>query len=306
MTQNTQFSIVELLQSNVPYQIQILERLLAEFSDKKGIREIFVRGSISNGRFDRSSDTDVAIVVEDAVFGDYLRVLDDLMLTFGAVLPGWVDKIVPDFGGTGLVYLVRAQDGQVYQVDIYVAPRSTANFTGIRPGEIKCLYPYPDSSAIPCNRTPDADAQKLVLAEIASFWEEKDTAVSDFVAVCVHAVMILKSIQRATFWLNVSNSVGLLESIRQLLRRKYCPSLREYGWYKFDAIVVDAKSQQLALELKELAKLLLPEANFATVEESFALAMQIMSTCFPEEYESLKLPASFLMETVRRYSLSLN
>ncbi|CAN5195283.1 hypothetical protein BH10CYA1_BH10CYA1_55770 [soil metagenome] len=291
----------------MPHQIQILERLLTEFTDKEGIRQIFVRGSISNGRFDRSSDTDLAIVVDDAVFGNYLRILDDLMMvTFGAVLPGWVDKIVPDFGGTGLVYLVRAQDGQVFQLDIYVAPASTANFANIRAGEIKRLFPYPDNSPIPSNCAPDALAQKLVLDEIVKFWQEKDTVESDFVAVCVHAVMILKRIQRATFWLNMSNSVGLLESIRQLLRRKYCSGLREYGWYKFDAIVVDQTSQELALELKDLATLLLPAASFSSVERSFSLAVRIMSTCFPEEYQALRLPSNFILETIQRYSLSLN
>ncbi len=301
------YPIGQLLEKIMPYQIIILERLLLEFSsNKKGIQQIFVRGSISNGRFDRSSDTDVAIVVADQYFEDYLRLLDDLMVTlFGAVMPGWPDKIVPDFGGTGLVYLVRSADGQIFQVDIYVSPQSTANFSTIRAGEITRLYPYPDDAPIPCAKS-DWRKKQLVAEQVEQFWAEKDTAETDFVAVCVHAVMILKRIQRSTHWLNMSNSTGLLESIRQLLRRKYCPNLSAYGWYKFDGIVVDERSKGYALALRDLSYKLLPEATFATVEEAFLLSVDIMSTCFPADYENVRHASDFVLETIRRYSLALN
>lgn len=299
------YPIVQLLEQIRPYQLRILERLLDEFEGKSGVLQIFVRGSISNGLFDKSSDTDFAIVVADEVFPQYLRIMDDLMFDLGAVLPGWPDKIVPPFGGAGLVYLLRAPDGQVFQTDVYIAPSSTANFSSIRRGEITRLFPHPDDSLVPCNE-PDCLTKKRVCDQIDEFWNEKDTVISDFVSVCVHSIMVLKRIQRATFWLNMSNSVGLLESIRQLLRRKYSPELRAYGWYKFSAIVRNERSQEYALGLKTLANQLLPEATFASVEEAFVLSVSIMETCFPEQYQEIRIGSDFILETIRRYSLSLN
>jgi predicted nucleotidyltransferase len=307
--------IALLLEHNMPFQIQILEQLLIEFSQAKGIKRIFVRGSIARGygALDRSSDTDLVLEVEQVHFLDYLRSMDDLMVNrFGALMPGWVDRIVPNFGGTGLVYLVRSPENLVYQVDIYVTPESTADFSSIQPGEIRQLFPLTDD---PCGcggapRQIDAQIKQQVCSEIEQFSREKDGAVSDFVSTSVLAFMVLKRIQRAQFFLNRDNTGDLLCSIRQLLRRRYAPHLVEFGWYKLDAITdVCADAANYVYELKQVtiaSSINQGESTYASVASAFSLALKILEDCFPDEFADLRLSAQFLLEIFTKYARQLN
>jgi predicted nucleotidyltransferase len=300
-------AIASILHDTKPYQISLLEALLSELSQGAGITELHVRGSIANGLFDRSSDVDLVIVVEDTLFPLHLRTLDHLMrLRFAAMLPGWYDTIVPDLGGAGLVYLVSSVEGGIYQVDLYLVPASGKRFSSIQPGEIRCIYSRPPGVAALADTVDSAASQgaRAVSRALAELAEMKDNVVGDFSEVCVLVVMLIKRIQRATFFLNCANTSMLHLAIQRLLRRRFAPHLMGYGWYKFDSILLTAESEQFALRLKAAMERG-AVSSYDSLAVTFELATDILKTCFEPDYGSVRGVAEFVSRELARYAKGL-
>nr|WP_062330379.1 hypothetical protein [Herbidospora sakaeratensis] len=65
---------------------------------------------------------DLVIGVEPAQFSAHAAGLDTLIrVELGAILPGWLDRIVPAMGGLGTVHRVE-HEGHLQQLDLYLAP----------------------------------------------------------------------------------------------------------------------------------------------------------------------------------------
>lgn len=104
-------------------QWDVVATLVEHARNDECVAEVLVRGSLAKGTVDDASDTDVILVVPDGCFGAFLagldRAVDD---RFELLHPeGWVDALVPDFGGLGLVYFL-AWEGRMRQLDLYVLP----------------------------------------------------------------------------------------------------------------------------------------------------------------------------------------
>jgi predicted nucleotidyltransferase len=101
----------------------VLQDLKKSLAARPWSRDILLRGSLARGVEDFESDLDLVVTVAEA---DFAAALDDLLctlrLSLQGRLPPWLDGIVRDFGGTGLVYLVQVGEQKWGQVDIYFLP----------------------------------------------------------------------------------------------------------------------------------------------------------------------------------------
>jgi predicted nucleotidyltransferase len=61
----TASALRKILDDTKAIQIRLLESLMAEFISSRYVQEIYIRGSIASGKFDRSSDIDLVIIVDD-------------------------------------------------------------------------------------------------------------------------------------------------------------------------------------------------------------------------------------------------
>jgi hypothetical protein len=107
------------------WQSRVLDDVNHLILAKPWARETLLRGSLARGAGDGESDIDLVAVTADAEFETALRDLTGkLPLSLPGRLPPWLDGIVRDFGGTGLVYLLRVGERKWGQLDIYLLPQS--------------------------------------------------------------------------------------------------------------------------------------------------------------------------------------
>jgi len=300
--------VYQMLTGNPPLQHQILLQLLRKFSEVSYVAEIYARGSLvaieSQGQggklrhrsdFDRMSDVDLVLVIDPEHFGTLLLAINVIMTEcFGAILPGWYDKIVPNFGGVGLVYLL-AHEGRLIQADIYITPRITKNFRQLQQ---KCLL-Y--RRAQPLKKV----GKTRVTRVIRSFADTQNSATADFVAGAVLAFLINKRIARRQFFLCFDETNMFYGTARQLLRRKFDPARLGYGWYYFAPRVGKVeRGRQFVSRLMELmasAGVDKPE----TLSRNFAFLNEVMAECFPEEFAGMQEAIELLSNYFQAYSLGV-
>ena len=102
-------------------QCKLLQEVLHKCRQSYGLEQVYVRGSLARGDADAHSDIDLLCVVAPQHFVSILEhVRIDISQQFKPAADAWVDNIVPDFGGIGLVYLLDI-NAKCYQLDLYVA-----------------------------------------------------------------------------------------------------------------------------------------------------------------------------------------
>lgn len=288
----TQNVITKVLRQNMPLQHTILGLLLQKFSEIEYVAQIFVRGSLAGSarcggvaqdapagsEFDRNSDVDVVLIVDPKQFATFLSIIDIVMReSFGAIMPGWFDKIVPNFGGVGLVYIL-AIEGRLIQADIYITPEISKTFDKLQ--EKRLLY----QRATPLMRR----AKSFDIGEkIEAFAFERDTASGDFIAGVILAFLINKRQTRRQFFLGYKEIGMLYDAIGKILRRRYDPTMMNYGWYGFSSRVAKCqRGYDFVVRLKDLMAAGGVDSP-ATLGAVFQLLIDVMSQCFPLEYAEL-------------------
>ncbi|MCA9386334.1 nucleotidyltransferase domain-containing protein, partial [Candidatus Dojkabacteria bacterium] len=108
-------------------QESLINKILGSLSDENCVIKIIQRGSFATGKEDRASDVDLLFVVEDDCYEKFLEGLNEKLksaidLVFNE---GWIDTIVPNFGGIGFVYLAKDMD-KLIQLDLYVTPKQNS------------------------------------------------------------------------------------------------------------------------------------------------------------------------------------
>lgn len=298
--------VTRVLTQNMPLQHRILGLLLQKFSEIDYVAQIFVRGSLAGSSrcrgqegpavsgFDRNSDVDVVLVVDPKQFATLLSVIDIIMLeSFGAIMPGWFDKIVPNFGGVGLVYIL-AIDGRLIQADIYITPEISKTFGSLK--EKRLLY----QRTTPVKRLAKSfDISK----KIDAFAIERDTASGDFIAGVILAFLINKRQTRRQFFLGFKEMGMLYDVIGRILRRRYDPTMINYGWYGFSLRVATCqRGHDFVVRLKDLMDSGRVDSP-ATLGAVFQLLTEVMAQCFPVEHAELSDAVEMLAEYFRAYSL---
>lgn len=216
-----------LLVQSPPPQFQILEKLLDVFARKDALKFAFVRGSIARNDYDRTSDVDLVIGIEDSLFESFIQSLDFLMEEhFNPILPGWNDKIVPDFGGLGYVYLIP-ENGQLFQVDLYVIPASKLAAVRAIP-KAKQVYMANDDVVVADIKTQQQNQNLIQTLKKAESGKD-----AYLVEAMILAFLLLKRIKRGQVLLNYSETVLLNSAIRNIFRLCFEPHYINYGWYHF-------------------------------------------------------------------------
>ncbi|NJL23991.1 MAG: hypothetical protein HC902_01585 [Calothrix sp. SM1_5_4] len=196
----------------------MLEKLLDAFTASPAIESAWVRGSLARNEYDRASDVDLVLVVDDAVLPTVLMSLDDLLKQyFSVLLPGWHDSIVPDFGGAGFVYLTLFQ-GCVVQIDLYVLPVSRKERITLIP-RLQNIFLSTDRNR-PAPTPSDISSASIALS---SLWGRKKNLNSQITELFILSNLIKKRIGRGQRFLNYSETQLLFSCVRDIVRLVFDP-----------------------------------------------------------------------------------
>lgn len=268
------YNLLDLLIENKPQQFTILEELLAVFSQSQFITHAFIRGSIAQNSFDRVSDLDLVLSVEDGHFEQVLQSLDHLLSQhFNVLFPGWFDAIVPDFGGLGFVYLIE-REGTIYQADLYLLPASKVHDIPIR-SKAKLLFKnqnYPTDASNNYETAPSC---------IERYRKGRADIKKIFIESLVLSFLIKKRLKRGQVFLNYSETFMLHTTIRQLLRCIFDPGHVEYGWYHFEENMLKTCEGRALLEKLRASIFQNPIHSESSLRNSLRFVLEVIAEFSP-------------------------
>ena len=100
-----------------------LRDLKDALADRPWSRDVFLRGSLARGSENSESDIDLVVTVAEQTFDAAIHELSRTLPLSAAARPSpWLDGIVRDFGGIGLVNLLQVDEQKWGQVDVVPAP----------------------------------------------------------------------------------------------------------------------------------------------------------------------------------------
>lgn len=244
MTTADTYAVIDLLHENRSYQFEVLEAAIVALSQGRHVRSLYVRGSIAQSSADRLSDVDLVVVVDDDAFVDHVRNSDRVVKSFSTPLfAGWSDRLAPNFGGHGLVYLLRGPHG-VYQLDLYYLPASKVGAFLERHDEqhvFEARRVYLDSSF----REDFRDASATSTAEVP---HSTATPASSVAEAFVLSFLMKKRVERGEYLASVHELTLVKEATRDHLRRELFPNTTHTDWYKLD---VDLSGTAKLRDLRE-------------------------------------------------------
>lgn len=219
-------ALEELASANRPGQLDLLDRLVALLSASPAVTHLLVRGSLAYGTSDRLSDVDLVIGVQPSRYGAYASALDTLVrIELGAILPGWLDRIVPSMGGLGSVHLVEHR-GHLQQLDLYLAPAArVVDIADLTRGYI--VYTAPGAAAEPRD---DCAVETFVRERLAA----EPTCGEAFIEALVLAFMLRKRLLRRQYMMAYAEYHMLVTAVRSLIRTALQPDRAAYGWYHLE------------------------------------------------------------------------
>jgi predicted nucleotidyltransferase len=143
-------------------QANLLKGSVQRLSDK--IQEAYLRGSFSMGEADEKSDIDLFVVVEpnhiQTVFDDFVSFIEDKY----DILVHCHDRLVKDYGGIGFMFVLKDDQDNLMQFDLYMAMK------GVPPKEF----------LRDCPRIYTSDPNYCWLSE--SSLQDPPTAANDFIS----------------------------------------------------------------------------------------------------------------------------
>ncbi len=240
--------LIDVLMESPPAHFVILDELLGIFSSQSYLHSAYIRGSIASNSYDRSSDVDLVLMIND---DSYILTVDSLDAIieqhFSVIRPGWLDKIVPNFGGLGYVYLVSFEN-KIYQLDLYLLPLS----------QVDSIRRIPKATLVFSQDAKPASLNNQNMAEeVSKYIEDKKQSRESIMAlgdeIIVLSFLIKKRIKRQQFFLNASETYMLATCLRKLMRLTWEPHLLDFGWYHFlESIKFPDEILQLRLSLLNL------------------------------------------------------
>lgn len=243
-----------------------------------GVNYVIARGSYYKGNFDRASDIDVLVVVSDDDFFKLLDKLTSIISNHCSLLykEGWIDTIVPDFGGIGLVYLVE-KEGKLIQLDLYVTLQSRSKkILGFEEKEI--IYQNPEIETI---------KDQIQEEQINQYIQDNiDLERQIIFEVLLIMVIYAKQIYRSNISLALKYRYFSIESTVKLLRLVFTPTKIDYLMYDWrrdlstlndpivkrlerNIILIDIFSEEQFLELLKIIKIILKETKLQEYRDEF-------------------------------------
>ncbi|MGH3754722.1 MAG: hypothetical protein ACRDRP_18900 [Pseudonocardiaceae bacterium] len=222
-------ALEELATANRPSQLDLLDRLVALLSASPAVTHLLVRGSLAYGTSDRLSDVDLVIGVQPSRYTAYASALDTLVrVELGAILPGWLDRIVPSMGGLGSVHLVE-HCGHLQQLDLYLAPADRVfDIADLTRGYIIYTAPAAPGAA------PEPRDDPVVEAFVRDRLAAAPTCGEAVIEALVLAFMLRKRLVRRQYMMAYAEYHMLVTAVRSLIRTALQPDRAAYGWYHLE------------------------------------------------------------------------
>lgn len=281
--------IKALLYQTPPLQFVILEKLVEAFTTSPAIDSAWVRGSIARNDYDRASDVDLVLVVDDAIFPTLLTSLDDLLNQyFSVLLPGWYDSIVPNFGGAGFVYLILFQ-GSVVQIDLYLMPLSRKNQVKSIP-RIQNIFISPERNS----PTPTPTDLSLASEALTKLHRRKKDLLTQTTELFILSNLIRKRIGRGQRFLNYSETHLVFSCVRNMVRLVFDPLFVDYGWYHFEENL--RRDPIAGAWISRLEKLMFAHVTLSSESllQTLVYAIELIHNQKPAEIASIRESIEFL------------
>jgi predicted nucleotidyltransferase len=223
----------------------ILQDFRKILADRPWSRDIFLRGSLARGTEDPESDIDLAVTVADDKFE---AALDDLSHALppalGGRLPPWLDGLVRDFGGIGLVYLLQVAERKWGQVDIYLLPHGRRHrLLEHEPTTLSLLAPD-----VP-GRTRDlteshVDAVRRSHEQLAA-QDLQQAVLACYVATFLLRKRLIRRDRLQTF----ADTYATAKCVRDLIVLACYPDRREHGWHGLPKVAERSQDPALVLDV---------------------------------------------------------
>jgi|GEM_PF-5529887 len=255
-------------------QEQLFAILAKEFAKNPHVDRIIQRGSFAKRQSDRASDIDLLLVVQDKAIKRMLAELDAVVGAHCTLMAphGWVDTIVPDFGGIGFVYLVKFNQ-RLIQLDVYITPSSWSRRID-EDKEAAAVYTR-------SGYTPDysqKSAPKEVIKQCIAGVELEYQIIFEFLLL---VVMYLKHIYRNRPTLALKYRYALTESLAVFLRYVFTPHrVTSYG-VEYKMYDWESDFRNITSPAVKAFERMLVTINIYSVEEIFAL-MHVFKTVLYE------------------------
>ncbi|MCC5580112.1 hypothetical protein IMZ11_31255 [Microtetraspora sp. AC03309] len=265
---------------NRPSQFAIMEKVTDVLATSPAVTHLLVRGSIARGTSDRLSDVDLVIGITPSAYADFVAVHDALAATeLGAIVPGWLDTIVPRMGGLGYVHLIE-HAGRLYQLDLYLAPAdrltSIAAFTS---GSI--VYTNPDAGIHLYDPANDDFINRHLSAA--------PTCEQLIVEALVLTWMIHKRLMRGQQFMAYAETHMLHTAARSLIRTALSPQTAFYGWYHLDTDLGKTPIGQACLRELDMLIASPPVPTVRSLTDSLERILALAHRAAPQAVDKLCL-----------------
>ena len=268
-------------------QFKVLNEVLETCRDIPGLEGAYIRGSLARGDADPFSDIDLLCVVSPEQYRAFIEKADALVTEkHDAILPGWADTIVKDFGGVGHVYLVE-REGELFQLDLYIACQGHPGLKRLESLDHKQqVFKAKKDATTPLTKVRAYEdlnyraRQGEVEETIKNLNTPESTKERTFTELCVLSFMIIKCLRRDDPFV-AQNEFGMWQkALIKLARQKFDPKLEDYGVYHVQRLADRMNDEGKFVDaLRKFYKAELTPDSFAVMHN---YAMDFVKEHFPE------------------------
>ena len=216
------------------------------------------------------------IGVREADFLPFLSVLDPLMRAeFATLFHGWPDTMVGNLGGRGFVYLAPV-GGVLCQLDTYVVPQP--HIAQIVENGATVLF----DRAAALDEATDIPADCATMA-VEALPEDKGSTEDDWVIeILVVFYMLRKRVLRGQAFIVYGQTYMLNDVLRKLIKKKFAPASRHWGWYNLDEDLQAHRGGRVCLDALRAMVAAGPIRDRHDIQNSFERVMDIVTHAAPE------------------------
>jgi len=209
------------------WQTGALEILIEALAARPWSGDILLRGSLARGLADADSDIDLAVTVAEGDFQAALgELFHDLPKSLAGRLPGWIDSIVSDFGGTGIVYLFQRAPDKWGQIDIYLLPAGCRQrLLGHGNEFARCVR---SGRAVAPSEAATAETLDRERRRFMSF--AAGTAEAGAMGCYVSAYLLRKRLVRGDGVQAFADTYATARHVRDMILRSCLPNRADLGW----------------------------------------------------------------------------
>ena len=218
---------MNLIIDHVP-QDELYTDIVAAFSNIPEVLGIVQRGSYASGSVDRASDLDVLIIVDDEHLEDFITSIQPRLegVCHFLTTEGWIDTIVPDFGGIGLVFMVMRND-KLVQLDLYITAASAASKILQFPAK-KILHQKSELDALKKGHESMSD---VATTAVVRYMDSMSSGSQLLLETAIMYEIYAKHLYRRNPTLALKYRYGLIESVAKLIRYVFTPGKVDYAMY---------------------------------------------------------------------------